>query len=262
MSIKTLIAVLVSSLFILFSCGGGDGGSKESASKPQAKEGKPASKGTDISMYSGTVTGTINFKGTAPKPRRLRMDTECGAFHDGPVFMENVVVNENNSLKWVFVYVKEGLGDKKFDPPGKPVVFDQNGCQYKPHIFGVQTGQPIEILNSDPLLHNIHALPKNNRPFNFGMPKKGDTRERSFKKPEIMVRIKCDVHPWMGAYCGVVDNPYFSVSGDDGTFTIDHLPAGQYVIEAWHEEYGTMTQTVTVGDNETKTVDFSMGPSS
>ena len=100
-------------------------------------------------------------------------------------------------------------------------------------FFGVQTGQNLKILNSDPLLHNIHALPKINRSFNFGMPKQGDVRERSFKKAEVMVKIKCDVHPWMSAYCGVVDHPFFSVSGDDGTFTLKNLPAGEYVIEAW-----------------------------
>ncbi len=258
---KLLVVTAIICALLLASCGDGSGDSA-SQSSPEPAADKMPSKGTDISMYSGTVSGTIHFKGTAPKVRPMRMDAECGAFHSEPVMSQNVVVNENGTCKWVFVYVKEGLGDMKFDPPGEPVVFDQVGCKYDPHVFGVQAGQPIKILNSDPLLHNIHALPKANRPFNFGMPKKGDERERTFKKPEVMVKIKCDVHPWMGAYAGVVDNPYYAVTGDDGSFTIKNLPAGEYTLEAWHEEYGTQTMTVKVGDNETATVDFTFGPAS
>ncbi len=253
--------LVVGITLVLGSCGGG-GESEQAGGAASEEAAGEVSKGTDISMYTGTITGTVHFQGTAPKPRKLNLDAECSVLHEGPVFSENVVVNENNTLKWVFVYIKEGLEGKKFDPPGEPVVFDQHGCMYQPHVFGVQVGQPIKILNSDPLLHNIHALPKVNRPFNFGMPKKGDERTRKFTKPEVMVRIKCDVHPWMSAYCGVVPHPYYSVTGDDGTFTLNHVPPGTYVLEAWHEKYGTATATVTVGENETQTVDFTFGPSS
>lgn len=261
MTRKVLIGAIASFIILLFGCGGG-GESGGGDAQPSGEETQAVSRGTDISMYSGTVTGKVNFKGTAPQPRRVRMDAECSAFHSEPVLSENVVVNSNNTLKWTFVYVKQGLEGKTFDPPGEPVVFDQHGCKYDPHVFGVQAGQPIKILNSDPLLHNIHALPEVNRPFNFGMPRKGEERLQSFRKPEIMVKIKCDVHPWMGAYCGVVDHPYYAVTGDDGSFTIKNLPAGTYVLEAWHEEFGTQTMEVTVGDNETQMVDFTFGSSS
>ncbi len=236
-------------------CGGGG---DESASETQtaSEEGNMIA---DISQFSAGVSGTIHFNGTAPKRRPIRQDRECRVLHEEPPLTKEVVVNENGTLKNVFVYIKEGLGDKQFAPSSEPVEFDQNGCIYKPHVFGIQTGQTLKILNSDPLLHNIHALPTKNRPFNFGMPNKGDVRERSFQIPEVMVRIKCDVHPWMGAYAGVLSHPYFAVSGDDGTFTIKNLPAGEYVIETWHEKYGTQTQTITVGKNETKTVDFTYG---
>ena len=176
--------------------------------------------------------------------------------HEESVLDENVVVNDNNTLRWVFVYVKEGLGGRTFTEPAEPVVLDQSGCIYHPHVFGVQTGQAIKILNSDPLLHNIHALPEVNRSFNFGMPNQGDERERNFRVPEIMVKIKCDVHPWMSAYAGVLDHPHFSVSGDDGAFSIEGLPAGTYTIDAWHESYGAQTQTVTVSDGEVTSVNF------
>ena len=245
----------ISLLFLAIGCGGGGGGeTAQEAQKPS--EDKPA---VVAAAGSSTINGTVNFTGEAPQRKRIRQDQECQGLHTEPVMAENVVVNDNATLKYVFVYVKEGLGDRKFDAPAEPVVFDQKGCMYDPHVFGVQTGQTIKILNSDPLLHNIHALPNENRPFNFGMPKRGDERERSFPKVEVMVRIKCDVHPWMGAYAGVLDHPYFSVSGDDGSYSINNLPAGEYVIEAWHEKYGTMTQTVTVGDDETKSADFSFG---
>lgn len=241
----------------LIGCGGG-GGEQSSAEmkKPAAQESMTMS-----ADMTAAITGTIYFNGQAPQPRPLNQDRECRALHEDQFFNEDVVMNANGTLKNVFVYVKSGLGDRKFPTPSEPVEFDQHGCRYTPHVFGIQTGQTLKILNSDPLLHNIHALPKTNRPFNFGMPKQGDVREQSFKVPEVMVRIKCDVHPWMGAYCGVLDHPYYSVSGDDGTFSIENLPPGDYVIEAWHETYGTMTQTISVGDNETKVADFTFGKS-
>lgn len=253
-------AELLSALMIasLISCGGGGGGEQSST---ETKKPAPQESMTMSADMTAAITGTIHFEGQAPQPKPLQQDRECRALHDQQFFVQDVVVNDNSTLKWVFVYVKSGLGDRKFPTPSQSVEFDQHGCRYDPHVFGIQAGQTLKILNSDPLLHNIHALPKDNRPFNFGMPKKGDVREQSFKVPEVMVKIKCDVHPWMGAYCGVLNHPYFSVSGDDGTFSIENLPPGQYVIEAWHETYGTMTQTITVGENETKVADFTYGKS-
>jgi plastocyanin len=255
--IELLSAIMI---VTLISCGGSGGGGGE---KSSAEAQKPAEQqATQMSAdMTAAITGTVHFQGEAPPRKPLDQDRECRALHDQQFLSQDVVVNDNGTLKWVFVYVKSGLGDRKFPTPSQPVEFDQHGCRYEPHVFGIQTGQTLKIVNSDPLLHNIHALPKKNRPFNFGMPNKGDVREQSFKVPEVMVRIKCDVHSWMSAYCGVLDNPYFSVTRDDGTFSIENLPPGQYVIEAWHETYGTQTQTVTVGDNETKVADFTFGKS-
>ncbi|MCH8128237.1 carboxypeptidase regulatory-like domain-containing protein [candidate division KSB1 bacterium] len=250
-----ILSIFVSYLAITLGCGGGGDSTSEDKAPSATKTASMGPAGT------ATVSGTINFTGEAPRMRPIKHDAECAAFHEERVYPQNVVVNDNNTLKYVFVYVKEGISGS-YDPPTEQAVIDQKGCSYHPHVFGVQTGQTIKILNSDPLLHNIHALPKINRSFNFGMPKQGDVRERSFKKAEVMVKIKCDVHPWMSAYCGVVDHPYFSVSGDDGTFTIKNLPAGEYVIEAWQEEYGTSTQSITVGDGESKTVNFAFGKES
>ena len=126
------------------------------------------------------------------------------------------------------------------------VVLDQRGCKYHPHVFGVQVGQPVTILNSDPTLHNVHAVPKANTEFNFGQSSKGMKTTRIFDKPEVMVPFRCDVHGWMAAYGGVVSHPFFAVSKADGSFEIKGLPAGTYTIEVWHERLGTQTQTVKV----------------
>jgi hypothetical protein len=173
-------------------------------------------------------------------------DPVCLLQHKGGAASEEVVVNPNGTLKNVFVYVKEGLQGQKFEAPKDPVVFDQKGCHYEPHVFGIMTNQPLQILNSDGTLHNVHALPKNSKEFNLGMPIQGMKLTKAFAAPEIMVKIKCEVHPWMAAYGGVVEHPFYAVSGDDGTFTIKDLPPGEYVLEAWHEKYGTQTATVKV----------------
>jgi len=160
------------------------------------------------------------------------------------------------------VYVKSGLpADKTYEKPSTPVVIDQKGCQYHPHVFGMQTGQMMLIKNSDDTLHNIHALPNNNDEFNKGQPSGSADMKKTFTKPEVMVKFKCDVHPWMSAYVGVLDNPFYSVTGTDGTFSLKNLPAGEYEIVAWHEKYGEQTAKVKVGDGEAKTQDFKFAKS-
>jgi plastocyanin len=158
----------------------------------------------------------------------------------------------------VFVYVKSGLpADAKYAPPSESVVIDQEGCLYKPRVVGVMAGQTIDIKNSDPVLHNIKAVPKTNRGFNISQPTAGMVSKRKFDQPEQMVPLQCNVHSWMHANVGVMPHPYFATTSDDGKFEIKGLPPGTYVIEAWHEKLGPKTTTVTVGDGETKTADFS-----
>jgi hypothetical protein len=206
----------------------------------------------------GTISGKISLDGTPPAAPKIKMDADpvCAAAHTDPVPAQDIVPGSGGTLQNVFVYVKDGLGDKKFPPPTDPVVMDQKGCLYSPHVFGVQVGQPLKIMNDDQTLHNIHGMPKNSPQFNFAMPKFVKQKETKFDAPEVMVQIKCDVHPWMSGYAGILPHPFFAVSGPDGTYTIKGLPPGDYTIEAWHEKLGAQTSKVTVGAKETKTADF------
>lgn len=143
-----------------------------------------------------------------------------------------------------------------FAVPTEPKTIDQKGCVFLPRIAGAQADQPLRLLNSDPMAHNVHGLPKNSRQWNFSLGVKGAARTMTVDKPEAMIEIKCDIHPWMRAYLGIFDHPYFALSGADGRFTLKDLPPGEYTVEVWHERFGTRAQQVTLGATETKEVGF------
>jgi plastocyanin len=147
------------------------------------------------------------------------------------------------------------LGDRTFDPPSQPEVIQQKGCMYQPHVVAVRANQPLEVINEDPTSHNIHAIPANNREWNKAEPP-GAKIDEAFAREEIAIPVKCNVHPWMHSYVAVFKHPYFAVTGKDGSFNLESLPPGTYTIEAWHEKLGTVTQKITVGTNETKSIDF------
>lgn len=205
---------------------------------------------------SAKIIGAVKFSGSAPAQEKVKMDADpqCLLQHKTAVHKEEVVVNDNGTLRNVFVYVKEGA--QPGTAPTEPAMLDQQGCMYKPHVMGVQVNQPVQIVNSDQTLHNVNCKPTKSKPFNLAQPTKGMKTTKTFTAPEIMVRCACNVHPWMSMYIGVVEHPYFSVSGEDGGFSIANLPAGQYTVEAWHEKYGTKTQAINVQDGQTATLDF------
>lgn len=231
----------------------------EAPATAAAPAGAPAAAPAAAAPAAGgaILTGKVNFEGAKPAMPAIKMDADafCKSEHKEPVYTQEVVVNPNNTLQWVLVYVKEGVSGT-YPAPTEAVTLDQRGCQYRPHVFGIQAGQPLKILNSDGTLHNIHALPQKNAEFNIGQPFKGMETVKKFENVEVPVRFKCDVHKWMGAYTGVFNHPFFAVTNDQGTFEIKNLPPGNYVVEAWHEKYAPQTQNVTISGTEGKTVDF------
>jgi len=233
------------------------GGNKEAASTSTPEAGTtPAGQKVDPAT-AGDVKGTVTVDGAVPKnePIKMNADPVCMKANKDPQFQETYEVKDGK-LANVFVYVKDGLGNYVFDTPTTPATIDQKSCRYHPHVFGIRVGQPLEIINSDGTLHNIHAMPKINAEFNTGQPIQGMKTMHTFDKKEVMVPFKCDVHGWMNAYAGVMDNPYYAVTGDDGSFELKDLPPGTYTIEAWQEKLGPMTQTVTLGAKDTKEVNF------
>ena len=203
-----------------------------------------------IIYAGGSITATITFEGKAPKMKPLRLDADpiCVANNEIAPKKEWLILDENKGVKNMLVFITEGL-NIDYSPPEEPVVIDQKGCIYSPHVVGIMAGQQLDILNNDGTLHNIHALPKVNKEFNKAQPRSKKKLSVKFEKPEAPFKINCDVHPWMGAYIGVFDHPCFAVSGDEGPYIISDLKPGEYVIEAWHEKLGSQTANVTVSDS-------------
>lgn len=172
---------------------------------------------------------------------------------------EQVVVNDGH-LANVLVYVKQGLPVAAYPVPSEAVSIKQEGCQYVPHMAAVMVGQPVKFQDADQTLHNIHPMPKNNPQWNQSQMPNSEPLQKSFSRPELMIPIKCNQHPWMHMYLSVLSNPYFAVTGPDGKFTIKDLPPGTYTLAAVQEKYGEKTQTITIGPKEDKNVNFSYQP--
>jgi hypothetical protein len=212
---------------------------------------------------AGTITGTVRFAGTPPTMPTLplRSIAGCSEQHDGPVYTGDALVHDG-LVENAFVYVKDGLAAPSFPVPVEPVTIDQRGCLYTPHVVGALTHQAIRFVNDDAVLHNVHGQPAKSSAWNFGMAVKGSERTVRIDAPEVAVSTRCDVHPWMQAYIGVLDHPYFQVTGPDGRFTLHDVPPGDYVVAAWHERFGTREAKVTLpakGSTDV-TLTFADGP--
>jgi plastocyanin len=209
----------------------------------------------------GGITGRISFQGTPPPPDGVQMHTDKSCLvTDSPNPVDNaVLVGASGGVQNTFVYVKAGLDPEyALNVPNEPAVLDQKGCIYTPRVIGVMTGQPLEVVNSDQTMHNVHALPRENQEFNHGQRIKGERLQKTFTVPEVMVRFKCDVHGWMAAYVGVTSHPFFAVTDADGRYEIKGLPPGDYTLAIWHEKLGTQEQKVTVAAQQTQTVDYTL----
>ncbi|MDB6055910.1 MAG: hypothetical protein JWN25_3433 [Verrucomicrobiales bacterium] len=203
------------------------------------------------SLSAADLVGKVTLKGTAPAELAMttvNADKVCGKMHDQPVFTRHYVVGQGSGLGNVFVYVTAGVDAKSVPPAAEkaPEILDQKGCLYYPYVMGIRTGQKLTIKNSDPVLHNVHSQPKENKEFNFAQPLQNQESEKSFTVPEVLVKMKCDVHNWMFAYIGVVDHPYFAVTDKDGNFKISGLPPGKYTVEAVHMKAGKKSAEVTM----------------
>jgi plastocyanin len=188
----------------------------------------------------------------------MSQDPNC----KGPNKAENVVVGDGH-LANVFVYVKEGLGNRTFEAPKEVATLDQSGCRYHPHVMGVMTGQNIKIMNSDPTTHNIHPSPNpssGNREWNESQAPQAAALEKTFGREEIMLPVKCNQHPWMRMFVSVVKTPFYAVSGTDGKYELKGLPPGDYTLAFVHEKFGEKTQKVTLAAKDSKTVDISFQP--
>ncbi|GGH15867.1 carboxypeptidase regulatory-like domain-containing protein [Silvibacterium dinghuense] len=206
---------------------------------------------------AGTISGTIHYEGKPPAriPIDMGQDPAC-TFADANLTEQYVV--HNGGLANVFLYVKSGLGDKVYAIPTSPVVMDQKGCRYTPHVVGLRVGQPIKFTNSDNTMHNVHMTPTlgTNQAADLSEPPNDAGETRVLSSPELMIPVRCNNHPWMEAFINVIDNPFYAVSDTDGHFTIHGLPPGTYTIEAVHEVLGKQTATVTVASQQTATANF------
>lgn len=234
---------------------------EETAEKTSAGSASAAAAPVDPAT-AGSISGSVKLDGAAPKAKTINMtaDAFCAGAHATPVTDQEVVTGAGGSLANVIVYVKEGLGNRTFDTPKESAQLNQQGCQYSPHIVTMMAGQTLSVKNSDKTTHNIHPVPKNNQEWNKSQAPGSAYIEEVIARAEVAIPVKCNVHPWMKSYIAVFKHPYFAVSAANGSFQIKNLPPGTYTIEAWHERYGTTSQSVTVGAKEAKTVSFSLKP--
>jgi plastocyanin len=218
---------------------------------------------------SGTIRGRVSLSGgvqfagetPAPQPIDMAADEYCLSAHEGEAVLDSpVLTDENGFLRDVVVYVREGLAEGEHPAPEATELLDQEGCLYAPRALAVQAGQTLVIRNSDATLHNVNVTASENRGFNIGQPIKGIEAKRSFDAPEIGIEVACDIHGWMHANISVFDHPYFDVTRQDGGFTIEGLPPGDYVIEAWHPALGAVETPISMPATGSAEVELVFGP--
>jgi plastocyanin len=210
---------------------------------------------------AGEITGKVFFRGEAPHLRPILMakDPVCASLHPEGVLPEDGRVNANGTLPNAFAYVSKGTGNLSTAAPSEPVTLTQKECEYQPHVLGIMVGQTLQVVTEDPTTHNVHATPKPGHDFDVTQQPGSPPVTTKFTHPQIMVPVHCNIHNWMEAYIGVVTNPYYAVTGDDGSFVIKGVPAGTYTLAIWTASFGAQEREVTVRAGETASVDFNFG---
>ena len=245
--------LLAAPLVFLVSCGGSPQPKSEVTANLPAAHVDAAT--------AGTITGRVTFSGAAPVMPVIDFSSnpQCERAHKKPWKAETVVVNPNGTLRNVFVWIKDGLPPARWDPPEEAARLDQNGCIYEPHVLGIMEGQQLEILNSDPVNHNVHAESQINPAWNESEPPRAEHKFKRFDSQEVLFPMTCSVHPWMRSYIGVSPHPFFAVTGDDGSFTLKGVPPGTYTVEAVHEKYGRKEAKLTLDAGGRATLAFAYG---
>jgi len=218
----------------------------------------PAPQSSAVGSGVGEIAGKIYFRGQAPglRPIQMAKDPICESVQSGPVLPEDGRVNSNGTLPNAFVYISKGTGNLSVRAPTEAVTVTQSRCSYQPHVFGIMVGQPLRVVTMDPTTHNIHIVPKSGRDWDVSQQPGSEPVTTKLTHPEIMVPVHCNIHPWMSAHIGVVTNPYYAVSGDDGAFQIKGVPQGSYTLSIWTATFGTQDRQVNVHAGETATADF------
>jgi plastocyanin len=248
--LKTLFAA---PLLLLAACGGNTPSKTEAVASLPVARVDPAT--------AGSIAGRVVFQGDAPVMPVIDMSSnpQCDRQHHTPQKAETVVVNKNGTLRNVFIWIKGGLPAARWTPPAESAKLDQKGCVYEPHVLGIMQGQSLEILNDDPINHNVHAESQTNPPWNESQAPRAEHKFKQFDAAEVMFPVTCSVHPWMRSYIAVSPHPFFAVTGDDGTFALKGVPPGTYTVEAVHEKYGKKEGSVTVSPSGSVTIDFTYG---
>jgi plastocyanin len=204
----------------------------------------------------GTIVGVVKWEGAIPKQATLSVTGQDKPCHTKPIKDESIVVSDDGKVRWAVAYIKKITHGKPFGADAdKPVILDQHGCQFSPHVVTVQKGQPLRVLNSDGVLHNVHLYAKKNEPFNRSMPGGMKQLDVTFKYTE-RIHIGCDIHPWMSGWVVVAKHPYYAVTDEAGSFRLEGVPAGTYTIEVWQEKIGRKTAEVTVTAGKEASVEF------
>jgi plastocyanin len=221
----------------------------------------PAVNNVQPAAGTASIVGKVLFNGEPPKRRPINFGPEkkCHEHHETPPLDDTLVVSADKGIQWVLVRISSKVPGT-FAPPSKPAVLDQKGCIFLPHILPVMVGQEVEIRNSDPVLHNVRCEATLNPSFNRNLPKPGDVYTLKFDSAEVGMKLKCDVHFWMGGQIHVLPHPFFATTGENGAFTINKVPPGTHKLEAFHEKLGKLVQDITVKEGEVKTIDFTFQP--
>lgn len=206
---------------------------------------------------TGAILGRVSYLGTPPKAKPINFGPEkkCHDAHTTQPTDETLVVAGDGAIRWALVHVV-GRVPGEYPPPTTPAVLDQKGCIFLPHVLAVRAGQPIDVLNSDEVAHNVRCESLRNPAVNFILPTKGGSQSIHFDLEEVGMKLKCDIHFWMNGYVHALRHPFFYVTEADGWFKIENLPPGDYKLEAWQEKLGKQNEKVVVKDGEVLTVNF------